>query len=82
MSGPCRRAPDRAPLRAERQAARIDAADAVAVKLLHGFRRWTVEGGAVALYVSVSAGIRMPQAARFLRKPGLRPPGRNYFHEL
>ena len=49
-----------------------------ALKLLHAFRRWAVERGAVALYVSVSAGIRMPQADRFLRKLGFRGTGGNY----
>lgn len=53
-----------------------------AIKLLHGFRRWAVKRGAVALYASVSAGIRVPQADRFLRKLGFRVTGGNYVLEL
>ncbi len=49
-----------------------------AIKLLHGFRRWAAERGAVALYVSVSAGIRVRQADRFFGKLGFRVTGGNY----
>ena len=53
-----------------------------ALKMLHGFRRWACDRGAVALYVSVSSGIRMEQADRFLRRIGFRFTGGNYVQSL
>ncbi len=49
-----------------------------AVKLLHGFRRWARDRGAVRLYIGVTSGIDVARTDRLLRRLGFRQTGGNY----
>ena len=49
-----------------------------AIKLLHGFRRWARNRGAVRLYIGVTSGIDVARTDRLLRRLGFRPCGGNY----
>lgn len=49
-----------------------------AVKLLHGFRRWAQNLGAVRLYIGVTSGIDIARTDRLLRRLGFRQTGGNY----
>ena len=49
-----------------------------AVKLLHGFRRWARDRGAVRLYIGVTSGLDVARTDRLLRRLGFRQTGGNY----
>lgn len=49
-----------------------------AVKLLHGFKRWAKERGAVRIYVGVTSGIDIARTDRLFRRLGFRMTGGNY----
>ena len=49
-----------------------------AVKLLHGFRRWAGEHGAVRIYAGVTSGIDIARTDRLLKRLGFRMTGGNY----
>ncbi len=49
-----------------------------AVKLLHGFRRWARNRGAVRVYVHVSSGIDLARTDRMLKRLGFALRGGNY----
>ncbi|MCY4319311.1 MAG: GNAT family N-acetyltransferase [Alphaproteobacteria bacterium] len=49
-----------------------------AIKLLHGFRRWARERGAVRLYVGITSGINVWRTDRLLRRLGFLQTGGNY----
>ncbi len=49
-----------------------------AIKLLHGFRRWAGQNGAVRLYAGVTSGIDIARTDRLLRRLGFQPKGGNY----
>ncbi|MYD23392.1 MAG: GNAT family N-acetyltransferase [Holophagales bacterium] len=49
-----------------------------AVKLLHGFRRWARDRGAVRFYIGVTSGIDVARTDRLLRRLGFRQTGANY----
>ena len=49
-----------------------------AIRLLHGFRRWAKNRGAVRLYVGVTSGVGIARTNRFLKRLGFRVRGGNY----
>ena len=49
-----------------------------AIKLLHGFRRWAGEQGAVRIYAGVTSGIDIARTDRLLKRLGFRMTGGNY----
>ena len=49
-----------------------------AVKLLHGFRCWAGEHGAVRIYAGVTSGIDIARTDRLLKRLGFRMTGGNY----
>lgn len=53
-----------------------------AVKLLHGFRKWAQNRGAVEAQINVTSGVRMASTDKMLKRVGLRPVGGNYSLKL
>ena len=54
----------------------------VAVKLLHEFRRWAVERGAVRMYVGISSGLELARTDKLMKHLGFRFRGGNYMAAL
>lgn len=53
-----------------------------AIKLLHGFRRWARQRGAVRLYVGVTSGMAIERTDRLLRRLGFQVMGGNYMLKM
>ena len=53
-----------------------------AIKLLHGFRRWAKNRGAVRLYVGISSGVHVARTDRLLKRLGFVLRGGNYMCAL
>ena len=53
-----------------------------AIKLLHGFRRWAQQQGAVRMYAGVTSGIDVARTDRLLRRLGFTVMGGNYMCRL
>jgi len=49
-----------------------------AIKLLHGFRRWARDRGAVRLYAGITSGVDIVRTDRLLKRLGFRVRGGNY----
>lgn len=53
-----------------------------AVKLLHGFRRWERQRGAVRLHVGVTSGVTIERTDRLMKRLGFHLVGGNYMLKL
>ena len=54
----------------------------VAVRLLHEFRRWAKDRGAVRMYVGISSGIDLVRTDKLMKHLGFRFRGGNYMAAL
>lgn len=58
------------------------AGGSIAIKLLHGFKRWARERGARAISLHVTSGMEMARTDKLLRRLGFQQTGGNYLLKI